>query len=62
MEDIYNMKLHEEIGVGDYTILRVPGGWIYKRIWEGCISIVFVPYSTEFDFRPSTNTRKPHPL
>jgi hypothetical protein len=30
--DIYAMDLHEEIELDKYnTILRVPGGWIYRR-------------------------------
>ena len=54
---IYDLKLHEELGVfiqdsskeyetGYYiSIIRVPGGWIY-RIDQ---TAVFVPFHGEFD-------------
>lgn len=50
----WNMKLHEEAEIDDYwTILRVPGGWIYSGFMDdpdGGISTtsVFVPFSHEF--------------
>ena len=47
--DIYNMKLHQEIKYDDLNVvvIRVAGGWIYKNtnIVE---SLTFVPYNNEF--------------
>ena len=53
-DNIYDMKLHEEIDLGNFiSVLRVPGGWIYTTN-EGIsesgydASSCFVPYSKEF--------------
>jgi hypothetical protein len=44
--NIYDLKLHEKIRIGDFTIYRLPGGWIYQSmIWDGSI---FIPYNDEF--------------
>lgn len=52
----YNMKLHEiRVGMVDshtmVTIIRIPGGWIYKFINpSGGIDICnFVPFSNDFN-------------
>lgn len=41
---IYDLELHEHIYVGDNTVIRVAGGWIY--IFKS--SSVFVPFDNEF--------------
>ncbi len=61
MQDIYGMKLHDRIVFQNFTVDRVPGGWLYTFIIEhtypshsgretGSISATttFVPYSEEF--------------
>ncbi len=54
---LYMLKLHESISLGDkYTVLRVPGGWIYyDRIGKPekndrllTPNAVFVPLDNEF--------------
>jgi len=54
---LYTLKLHEGIRLGDkYTVLRVPGGWIYyDRIGKSeengrllTSTAVFVPLDDEF--------------
>jgi hypothetical protein len=60
-QDIYGMMLHERIVFPNYTVDRVPGGWLYTSLIEhtypshsgretGSISATttFVPYSEEF--------------
>jgi hypothetical protein len=56
-ERLYTLKLHESIRLGDkYTVLRVPGGWIYydrngKSDENGralTSTAVFVPFDSEF--------------
>lgn len=48
--DIYSMKLHNRLIIGDMIIVRVAGGWIYqfpdKTINQ--LTAVFVPYNNEF--------------
>ena len=52
--DIYNMKLHENKVINDYTsVFRVPGGWLYRNtFWSEesrtTVSTSFVPFSKEF--------------
>jgi hypothetical protein len=59
--DIYEMKLHERITFPNFTVDRVPGGWIYTYLIEhtypsqagrtiGSLSTTttFVPYCEEF--------------
>jgi hypothetical protein len=49
-EEIYNMKLHEWTQLkGMYSVLRVPGGWLYTYSYMGNNNTVFVPYNDEFD-------------
>jgi hypothetical protein len=63
--DIYAMELHEEIELDKYnTILRVPGGWIYRNWtysdrsdWQGHSS--FVPYDNEFQDNEFQSKEKP---
>lgn len=50
---IYDLKLHESIGVDRYiNVFRVPGGWIYITFnsldEDAQVSNVFVPYNEEF--------------
>jgi hypothetical protein len=70
--EIYKMKLHQTISVGDdHQVLRVPGGWIYTFIqlnqvlgpdnqWteEYAPSSVFVPYSNEKEQKSVGRCRK----
>lgn len=53
-DDIYTMKLHEEIFIGNSTgIMRVPGGWIYTYTHQtGSSSSVFAPMDSESDNYP----------
>lgn len=39
---IYDLDMHEQTNTGCFTVLRVPGGWIYyaRSVWIPC----FVPY------------------
>ena len=52
MNEIYNMKLHDVITIGDYDIVRVPGGWIYVMFDKKYMqkSSVFVPYDNSFKY------------
>ena len=52
-QDIYKMGLHGQVDVGNYRVVRVPGGWIYyldkELIGEvGQTVATFVPYNEEF--------------
>lgn len=50
MDDIYQMKIHDEIHLGEkVVILRVPGGWIYTTYCDMKPTSVFVPYHREFN-------------
>lgn len=44
-----SMKLHKTMKVGNITILKVPGGWIYWNEFSarGAVAGVFVPNSEE---------------
>ena len=62
-QDVYEMKLHDEIEIwsGAFAI-RVPGGWLYRfdqeaegGLWRQ--SCAFVPYSDEF----SDDGKQPDP-
>lgn len=44
MSDLYSMKLHETLYYKAYSIIRVPGGWIY--VVEG--APLFVAFNPEF--------------
>ncbi|MBN1130427.1 MAG: hypothetical protein JXA71_15650 [Chitinispirillaceae bacterium] len=52
--NLHKMKLHDSKWIESlgYTIIRVPGGWIYSetsaRTGEPVGSGTFVPYSDEF--------------
>jgi len=41
---LYNMKLHDILNFNDFTVIRVPGGWIYI---QHC-GTTFVPFNNEF--------------
>ena len=43
---IYELELHEVCEAVGYSVMRVPGGWIYH--WYTSDSVVFVPYDGEF--------------
>jgi len=45
---IYYMDLHDLIYTELWSILRVPGGWIYYKSGYRSSYHVFVPYSKEF--------------
>lgn len=49
-KDIYKMNLHEYITMhsGTLTIIRVPGGWIYKDVTVSGVIATFIPYHNEF--------------
>lgn len=40
LEDMLAMKLNTSISFADFTLMRVPGGWIYD-----CKQDVFIPES-----------------
>lgn len=44
--EIYEMKLHDNIECGSFAVTRVPGGWIYFD--KGTGVAVFVPFNNEF--------------
>jgi hypothetical protein len=51
--NIYDMKLHEVMSVGNFYltniyITRVPGGWIYSDTYNEKPTSVFVPFNNEF--------------
>ena len=52
-EKLRDMKLHEELYINVYRVMRVVGGWIYTidtgESSSGSISVssVFVPYSQD---------------
>jgi len=54
MDNLYEMKLHEELTIGWIKILRVPGGWIYVEYQQTHNTddtkhtSVFVPFHNEF--------------
>jgi hypothetical protein len=44
--NIYEMKLHEEMNIGlCWSVLRVPGGWIYTN---SASNSKFIPFDNEF--------------
>lgn len=48
---LYDMKLHEVIELDTrigHSVMRVPGGWIYKFTE----SRIFVPFNNEFEEEP----------
>ena len=58
MKDIYKLKMHEVATVEDKSIevIRVPGGWLYSRIFSSTVSnniiacnTVFVSHDSEFN-------------
>lgn len=52
--ELYEMKLSEILIIEDSnlftTVLRVPGGWVYRSYDKGhqILSSVFVPFNKEF--------------
>ena len=64
-KDIWELKLHETITLNDFSVTRVPGGWIYRFTTQNDVnfsyqnavqseSAVFVPFITaEKSFYPS---------
>ncbi len=55
MDPIYDLKLHEEYGIDNNTmVMRVPGGWIYTSSYENGtggtdMSSCFVPFTPYLD-------------
>ena len=53
-KNIYNLKLHQCLELDDphlyNTILRVPGGWVYRSFDKSCsmMTSCFVPLNNEF--------------
>jgi hypothetical protein len=46
---IYDMKLHQVLSIGDSTVKRVPGGWLYSiPASDQSDQVVFVPFDNEF--------------
>lgn len=63
MDEIYKMKLHERLtpsGPERLTIIRVPGGWIYRfhqlnnEVGNLMSDSVFVPFNNGFQQRKQT--------
>lgn len=54
MSEFAELKLHDIMVVGDYEIIRVPGGWIYtsKPFLAENGSSVFVPNGLTPKWRP----------
>lgn len=55
-KSIYLLALHESVSIGGgFRITRVPGGWLYNYYWDEAknievdSSLIFVPYSKEFE-------------
>ncbi len=49
MEALISMKLHQEISYQGFSVMRVPGGWIYTQ-WSGgeddwAVRSTFVPFT-----------------
>jgi hypothetical protein len=44
---LYNMKLHTVLHFNGFTVVRVPGGWIYIYGYDNDCG-VFVPFNNEF--------------
>lgn len=52
-KDIWELKLHETITLNNFSVTRVPGGWIYISRLTSAVG-VFVPFITsEKSFYPS---------
>lgn len=49
-QELYDLKLHECIDYNDLflTVVRVPGGWLYKHNNYSPPCMVFVPWHNEF--------------
>ena len=56
-ELLFKMELHDKIELDNLSILKVPGGWIYRftekhcslgDVINGSQTSVFVPYSPDF--------------
>lgn len=52
-EDLFNMKLHEQVNLNSWTsISRVPCGWIYQfSVNEGTDYGVFVPDGANVEYK-----------
>lgn len=50
-KDIFQLELHAEIIYNDFSVMRVPGGWIYTQWFrpESGIQYIstFVPFQTK---------------
>jgi hypothetical protein len=57
-KSVYEMRLHETIFAEDAnlasTVLRVPGGWVYRSYDKShnILGSVFVPFNNEFQSTP----------
>lgn len=45
-KDIYTIELGESIRMGEYHVMRVPAGWLFR--FKFGHTMMFVPYSEEF--------------
>ncbi len=50
--NIYDLELNEGLDIVEdqlhITIVRVPGGWIYRTLINNVTNAVFVPYCSDF--------------
>jgi len=54
LEDLKNMKLHEEKNIGSMKILRVPDGWIYSLTFQMAFGDVLGSHKAVQGFITST--------
>ena len=51
-KNIFDLELNEGLEVLvsrlHITIIRVPGGWIYRTLFNNATNVVFVPYCSDF--------------
>jgi hypothetical protein len=52
MKSIYELAFSESERIGNYEVMRVPGGWIFLHYGGSGKCAVFVPFHNEFDDRP----------
>ena len=63
MKGIYDLKLHDSLQEKNLTVVRVPGGWLYKPNGSPATLFAFVPYTEEIItsniVEPVTIVKKP---
>lgn len=66
---IYDLDLHEAINIQvfiskgegtyiNYSVMRVPGGWLYRTALNGHPLINFVPFDSEYSMNYDENGRE----